>query len=110
MRGQVLQLREQQFVEAARLMGAGSGYIIGRHLLPNVMGVVLVSLTFAIPSAIFTEAFLSFIGMGVAPPHPTVFFENPPHQNRCPLMGHSPSPPHLKMNPPNLKYNLPPPH
>jgi len=67
-RGQVLQLREQPFVEAAQLMGANSYYLIWRHMLPNVMGVVLVSLTFSIPTAIFTEAFLSFIGMGVAPP------------------------------------------
>ncbi len=70
-RGQVLQLREQPFIEAAQLMGANSSYLIWRHMLPNVMGVVLVSLTFAIPSAIFTEAFLSFIGMGVAPPTPS---------------------------------------
>jgi len=70
-RGQMLQIREQPFVDAARLMGAGSGYLIFRHMLPNVMGVVLVSLTFSIPSAIFTEAFLSFIGMGVAPPTPS---------------------------------------
>ncbi|GAA5316851.1 MAG: hypothetical protein AseanaTS_20550 [Candidatus Pelagadaptatus aseana] len=70
-RGQVLQLREQPFVEAAQLMGGSSTYLIWRHMLPNVMGVVLVSLTFAIPSAIFTEAFLSFIGMGVAPPTPS---------------------------------------
>lgn len=70
-RGQVLQLREQAFVEAAQLMGGSSTYLIWRHMLPNVMGVVLVSLTFAIPSAIFTEAFLSFIGMGVAPPTPS---------------------------------------
>lgn len=70
-RGQVLQLREQAFVEAAQLMGGNSTYLIWRHMLPNVMGVVLVSLTFAIPSAIFTEAFLSFIGMGVAPPTPS---------------------------------------
>ncbi|GAB3112671.1 ABC transporter permease [Aestuariicella hydrocarbonica] len=70
-RGQVLQLREQPFVEAAQLMGANSRYLILRHMLPNVMGVVLVSLTFSIPSAIFTEAFLSFIGMGVAPPTPS---------------------------------------
>lgn len=67
-RGQVLQLREEPYVQAARLAGAGTGYIIVRHLLPNVLGVVLVALTFAIPSAIFTEAFLSFIGMGVSPP------------------------------------------
>lgn len=70
-RGQILQLREQPFVEAAQLMGGSSSYLIWRHMLPNVMGVVLVSLTFAIPSAIFTEAFLSFIGMGVAPPTPS---------------------------------------
>lgn len=67
-RGQVLQLREEPFIEAARLAGAGHLYLIRRHLLPNVLGVVLVALTFAIPSAIFTEAFLSFIGMGVTPP------------------------------------------
>jgi oligopeptide transport system permease protein len=67
-RGQVLQLREREFVQASQLLGARPGYIILRHLLPNTLGVILVSLTFAIPGAIFTEAFLSFIGMGVAPP------------------------------------------
>ncbi len=70
-RGQVLQLREEPYIDAARLMGAGSGYLIFRHMLPNVLGVVLVSSSFAIPSAIFTEAFLSFIGMGVSPPTPS---------------------------------------
>ncbi|HEY9036190.1 MAG TPA: ABC transporter permease [Pseudomonadales bacterium] len=70
-RGQVLQLREQPFVAAARLMGAPSYYLVWRHMIPNVMGVVIVSLTFAIPGAIFTEAFLSFIGMGVVPPIPS---------------------------------------
>jgi oligopeptide transport system permease protein len=70
-RGQVLQLRESEFVQAARLLGARPGYLLARHLLPNTLGVVLVSLTFAIPSAIFTEAFLSFIGMGVVPPTPS---------------------------------------
>lgn len=70
-RGQVLQLREEGFVAAARLAGGGNLYIIVRHMLPNVLGVVLVSLTFAIPHAIFTEAFLSFIGMGVTPPTPS---------------------------------------
>ncbi len=67
-RGQVLQLREREFVQASQLLGARPAYLILRHLLPNTLGVILVSLTFAIPSAIFTEAFLSFIGMGVAPP------------------------------------------
>lgn len=67
-RGQVLQLRESEFIQAARLLGARPTYLLLRHLLPNTLGVILVSLTFAIPGAIFTEAFLSFIGMGVAPP------------------------------------------
>lgn len=67
-RGQVLQLREEPYIAAARLAGAGNLYIIFRHLLPNMLGVILVTLTFAIPNAIFTEAFLSFIGMGVTPP------------------------------------------
>lgn len=67
-RGQVLQLREREFVQASRLLGARPSYLILRHLLPNTLGVILVSLTFAIPGAIFSEAFLSFIGMGVAAP------------------------------------------
>lgn len=70
-RGQILQLRESEFVMASKLLGARPIYLLFRHLLPNTMGVILVSLTFAIPSAIFTEAFLSFIGMGVAPPTPS---------------------------------------
>ncbi|WP_416398670.1 ABC transporter permease [Allohahella sp. A8] len=70
-RGEILRLREMPYIEAARLMGAGQRYLIVRHLIPNVMGSVLVSFTFAIPSAIFTEAFLSFIGMGVVPPAPS---------------------------------------
>jgi oligopeptide transport system permease protein len=70
-RGQVLQLKGLAFVNAARTLGGRPMYIIFTHMLPNVMGVLLVSLTFAIPSAIFTEAFLSFIGLGVAPPAPS---------------------------------------
>jgi oligopeptide transport system permease protein len=70
-RGQVLQLREREFVQASRLLGARPLYLLVRHLLPNTLGVILVSLTFAIPGAIFTEAFLSFIGMGVAAPTPS---------------------------------------
>ncbi len=70
-RGQLLQLREAEFVQASRLLGARPSYLILRHLLPNTMGVILVTLTFAIPTAIFTEAFLSFIGMGVVPPTPS---------------------------------------
>jgi len=70
-RGQVLQIREQGYIEAARLLGAKPSYLIMRHIIPNTMGVILVTLTFAVPAAIFTEAFLSFIGMGVAPPTPS---------------------------------------
>ncbi|MBK8970102.1 MAG: ABC transporter permease [Hahellaceae bacterium] len=70
-RGEILKLREMPYVEAARLMGAGRGYLITRHLLPNIMGSILVTFTFAIPSAIFAEAFLSFIGLGVVPPAPS---------------------------------------
>ena len=67
-RGQILQLRESEFVQAARLLGAKPLYLILRHLIPNTLGVILVDITFAVPVAIFTEAFLSFIGMGVSPP------------------------------------------
>ena len=70
-RGQVLQIREEGYIEAARLLGARDHYLILRHIIPNTMGVILVTLTFSVPSAIFTEAFLSFIGMGVAPPTPS---------------------------------------
>lgn len=70
-RGQVLKLRNEAYVSAARLAGAGNLYLIRRHLLPNVLPIILVTLSFAIPMAIFTEAFLSFIGMGVSPPTPS---------------------------------------
>ena len=70
-RGQILQVREEGYVNAARLLGARTNYLVMRHMIPNTMGVILVTLTFAVPSAIFTEAFLSFIGMGVAPPTPS---------------------------------------
>jgi len=70
-RGQVMQQRGEGYIQAAQLLGAKSGYLIIRHMIPNTMGVILVSLTFAVPTCIFTEAFLSFIGMGVAPPTPS---------------------------------------
>ena len=70
-RGQILQIREEGYISASRLLGAKTGYLVFRHMIPNTMGVILVTLTFAVPSAIFTEAFLSFIGMGVAPPTPS---------------------------------------
>ncbi len=67
-RGQILQIREEGYISAARLLGGRSHYLVLRHMLPNTLGVILVTITFAVPTAIFTEAFLSFIGMGVAPP------------------------------------------
>lgn len=67
-RGQILQIREEGYIDASRLLGAKTNYLVLRHMIPNTMGVILVTITFAVPSAIFTEAFLSFIGMGVAPP------------------------------------------
>jgi len=70
-RGQILQIREEGYISAAQLLGAKTRYLVLRHMIPNTLGVILVTLTFAVPSAIFTEAFLSFIGMGVAPPTPS---------------------------------------
>lgn len=70
-RGQILQVREEGYVSAARLLGARTDYLVMRHMIPNTLGVILVTLTFAVPNAIFIEAFLSFIGMGVAPPTPS---------------------------------------
>ncbi len=67
-RGQVLSLRTEQFVESARTVGASAPRIIFRHLVPNVLGVVIVYLTLTIPSVMLFEAFLSFLGLGVSPP------------------------------------------
>ncbi|MCZ6616763.1 MAG: ABC transporter permease [Gammaproteobacteria bacterium] len=70
-RGQILQIRQEAYISASQLLGAKTNYLVLRHMIPNTMGVILVTLTFAVPSAIFTEAFLSFIGMGVSPPTPS---------------------------------------
>ncbi len=67
-RGQVLSLRHEQFIEAARTIGVSPGRIVFRHLVPNVLGVVIVYLTLTIPSVMLFEAFLSFLGLGVSPP------------------------------------------
>jgi oligopeptide transport system permease protein len=67
-RGQVLSLKHYQFVEAARSQGASTSQIIFRHLVPNVMSVVIVYLTLTIPSVMLTEAFLSYLGLGVRAP------------------------------------------
>lgn len=67
-RGQIMSLKEQEYVVAAKTMGARPMRILFKHLLPNTLSVVIVNITLAIPSAIFTEAFLSFIGLGVPIP------------------------------------------
>ncbi len=67
-RGQILSLKEQDYVLAARTIGADNWRIILKHLIPNAMGPILVTATLNIPQAIFTEAFLSFIGLGVNAP------------------------------------------
>lgn len=67
-RGQILALKEQEFVLAAKVLGASTFRILIKHLIPNAMGTIIVTLTMFIPTAIFTEAFLSFLGLGVSPP------------------------------------------
>lgn len=67
-RGQILSLKEQDYVLAARTIGADNARIIYKHLIPNAMGPIIVTATLNIPQAIFTEAFLSFIGLGVNAP------------------------------------------
>ncbi|MCP3773378.1 ABC transporter permease [Paenibacillus sp. MZ04-78.2] len=67
-RGQVLQLASSEYVLASRTLGASPWSIIRKHLLPNAFGVIIVQVTFSVPSAIFAEAFLSFLGLGIQPP------------------------------------------
>ncbi len=67
-RGQVLAVKEKEFIQAARAIGAGHARIIVHHILPNVLGPVVVYMTLTIPAVILQEAFLSFLGLGVPPP------------------------------------------
>lgn len=67
-RGQILALKEQEYALAAKTIGANKWRILFKHLLPNAMGPIIIAFTLAIPSAIFTEAFLSFLGLGVSAP------------------------------------------
>ncbi len=71
-RGQILTLREQEYVLSARASGAGAGWVIRKHLLPNCIGIVVISTTLQIPNAIFTESYLSFLGLGVNAPMPSL--------------------------------------
>jgi ABC-type dipeptide/oligopeptide/nickel transport system permease subunit len=70
-RGQVLAIKEKEFIDAARSVGSPPLKLILRHLLPNSLGPIIVTLTFGIPQAIFLEATLSFLGVGIPPPTPT---------------------------------------
>ena len=67
-RGEILTLKKREYVAAARTMGSSTWYILTRHLIPNAIGPIIVTATMQIPSAIFTEAFMSFIGLGVSAP------------------------------------------
>lgn len=71
-RGQILSIKTNEYVLAARALGAKPGRIIKKHVLPNCMSVIIVSVALQIPSAIFTESFLSFIGLGVQAPMPSL--------------------------------------
>lgn len=71
-RGQILSLREQEYVLASQASGAKGGWIIRKHLLPNCMSVIIISTALQIPSAIFTESYLSFLGLGVNAPMPSL--------------------------------------
>lgn len=71
-RGQILSIKENEFVLAARSIGAKPGWIIRKHILPNCLSVIIVSTALQIPSAIFTESYLSFIGLGVNAPMPSL--------------------------------------
>ncbi|NEW09055.1 ABC transporter permease [Paenibacillus sp. SYP-B3998] len=67
-RGQIMQLRSQEYILASQVLGVSSARIIWRHLIPNTSGIIIVTLTFTVPAAIFSEAFLSFLGLGVQAP------------------------------------------
>ncbi|MCQ2792553.1 MAG: ABC transporter permease [Bacilli bacterium] len=71
-RGQILSIKKQEFILAARSMGSTNAMIIRKHLIPNCMSVIVVSAALQIPSAIFTESYLSFLGLGVAKPMPSL--------------------------------------
>lgn len=71
-RGQILSLREQEYVLAARASGAKGSWIIRKHLIPNCISVIIISTALQIPNAIFTESYLSFLGLGVNAPMPSL--------------------------------------
>lgn len=94
-RGQILSLREKEFVKAARVAGTGGFELTVRHLLPNSLTPIIVAVTFGIPTAIFTEATLSFFGIGINPPTPSwgqmvgqyyVYLRSAPHMAIFPAL------------------------
>ena len=94
-RGQFLSLREKEFVKAARVSGTGGFSLVTRHLLPNALTPIIVAVTFGIPTAIFTEATLSFFGVGISPPTPSwgqmvgqyqVYLRSSPHMAILPAV------------------------
>lgn len=68
-RGEVMKLKESEYVMASKILGASPMRIILKHMIPNTLGIIIVYITFDIPSFIFAEAFLSFIGLGIQPPN-----------------------------------------
>lgn len=68
-RGQVLKLKESEYILAARVLGTSDFKIIVRHLIPNMLSIIIINTTFSIPGFIFAESFLSFVGMGIQPPN-----------------------------------------
>ena len=85
-RGSTLVERNKEYVQAARLIGIGPVTILRRHILPNVMGPVLVIATIHLAVAIITEATLSFLGVGVPPTAPSLHLD--PHRQQLPVLGH----------------------
>jgi oligopeptide transport system permease protein len=67
-RGQILKLKEQEFVLASITLGSSDSRLIFKHLIPNTLGPIIITVMFSVPGAIFFEAFLSFIGLGLQPP------------------------------------------
>ena len=71
-RGQILSIKENEYILAARSIGAKPAWIIRKHILPNCLSVIIISTALQVPSAIFTESYLSFLGMGVQAPMPSL--------------------------------------
>lgn len=70
-RGEVLTIKNNEYVLAARTLGAGTWHILMKHIIPNAMGAIIVTMTLTVPSAIFTESFLSYLGLGIQQPFPS---------------------------------------